>query len=117
MGWKITHDLINTGPDERSYVGRFQGELKGETYTARLLDDDLVHYYTVTFDREAFENDEERGGLYCLYEWAMYDVGVTNLAIHLNTFRKMGCDERTMATYEQIAWKRGDHKGWCTIYA
>lgn len=116
MAWVIIADLINTDPDDKSYVGRFQDELKGDTYTAKLYDDDMIHCYTVHFDADAYENDEARGGLYCLYEWAMYDVGVTHLCIHLDDLKRMGADDETMRIHEKVAWKTGQYKGWCTIY-
>lgn len=120
MAWKITHDLINDGSyGIESRVGRgvdleaLKATPVGDRLTARLLDDDLEHYYTISATPDAYEGDG-RGSLEHAWEWAMHDAGVTHCCIKLEDAVSLGMPEDIA---QRIAFTSGQHKGWVTLFA
>jgi len=117
MAWKITHDILSPKgsyyeDDNREGLGS-KAALEGETFSARLLDDDLEHYYTISFDRSAWM-DELEG----VWNWAMNDSGAVHLCVSLETLERLGESEQSMALYrDKIAFTKGPHKGYCTLFA
>jgi hypothetical protein len=79
MAWKIDRDYLD-GPDGDA-VGRGQGELTGETFTFRLLDDDGEVYYHGVADVAAVADDDVDGGLYIALKWAEGYAGCTDLQV------------------------------------
>jgi hypothetical protein len=83
MAWMIDHDYIDHG--DNSAVGTGQGELDGETFTFRLLDDDGEVYYHGVADASAAEDDELDGGLYIALKWGEGYAGCTDLQVRGRT--------------------------------
>lgn len=111
MFWKIRNDHM---PDEVSNrtghcVGHTDGTAK--LYTAKLYDDDGVLAYTVLFDQEAWDNDDDPRGLYGCYLWAMNDVGVTDLRVRKTTYQQLS-PGTPPAILDRIT--RSD--GWVPVY-
>lgn len=121
MAWIITHDILSPKggryeEDNREGQGVDIAKLKAtpqaERITARLLDDDLEHYYTISATPDAYIEDEH-GSLCHAWEWAMADAGVTHCCIRIETAIELGMP-REIA--ERIAFTKGQHKGWVSLF-
>ena len=111
MGWKIDRDYIS-GAGEQSRVGVHLGELAGETFRFRLLDDDGNVYYGGRFDEAATicADDAEVEDLYEALGWAMFDAGAVDLQV------KFGDAIRLGLWSERFREGRAD-SDWVGIYA
>lgn len=116
MFWKIKTDHTATAEDRASGFDR-TGHCVGFTdgvklFTAKLYDDDGELYYTVLFDREAWDNDDDPRGLYGCFRWAMNDAGVTDLRVRKETYQQLSPGTPS-AILDRIT--RSD--GWVPVYA
>ena len=112
MFWKIRNDHQKDEYGDRTGCSRGQQDTSVKLYTAKLYDDDNVLCFTVLFDQEAWDNDDDPAGLYGCYQWAMNDVGVTDLRVRRETYAQLSPN-----TNPHILERITRSDGWTPVYS